>query len=82
MYLKELCFPDSWMGSLYKNIQSMQEFLKAPFLVLHFSYYILMTFLMMLSVILLSMLMILLESIIKNLLHFENHKKNAVFKKI
>ena len=49
-----------WMESLHKNIQLMQEFLKAPFLVLHFSYYTLMTFLMMLSVILLSMLMILL----------------------
>ena len=36
------------------------EFLKAPFLVLHFSHYILMTFLMMLFPILLSMLMILL----------------------
>ena len=47
-------------GSLHKNIQLMLEFLKAPFLVLHFSYYTLMTFLMMLSVILLSMLMILL----------------------
>ena len=50
-----------WMESLYKNIQLMQEFLKAPFLVLLFSYYTLMTFLMMLSVILLSMLMILLS---------------------
>ena len=39
----------------------MQEFLKAPFLVLHFSYYTSMTFLMMLSVILPSMLMILLS---------------------
>ena len=39
----------------------LQEFLKAPFLVLHFSYYTLMTFLMILSVILLSMLMILLS---------------------
>ena len=38
-----------------------KEFLKAPFLVLHFSYYTLMTFLMMLSVILQSMLMILLS---------------------
>ena len=28
-----------WMKSLHKNIQLMQEFLKAPFLVLHFSYY-------------------------------------------
>ena len=50
-----------WKGSLHKNIQLMQEFLKAPFLVLHFSYYTLMTFLMKLSVILLSMLMILLS---------------------
>ena len=33
----------------------------APFLILHFSYYIFMNFLMMLSVILLSMLMILLS---------------------
>ena len=40
-----------WMGSLHKNIQLMLEFLKAPFLVLHFSYYILMTFLTMSSVI-------------------------------
>ena len=47
------------MGSLHKNTHLMLEFLKAVFLVLHFSYYTLMTFLM-LSVILLSMLMILL----------------------
>ena len=40
-----------WMGILHKNIQVM---------VLHFSYYILVTFLMMLYVILLSMLMTLL----------------------
>ena len=50
-----------WMASLHKSIQLMLEFLKAPFLVPHFSYYILMTFLMMLSVILLSLLMILLS---------------------
>ena len=49
------------MGSLHKNIQLMLEFLKGPFLVLHFSYYKLMTFLMMLSVILLFLLMILLS---------------------
>ena len=49
------------MESLHKNIQLMQEFLKAPFLVLHFSYYTLVTFLMMLSVILQSMLIILLS---------------------
>ena len=50
-----------WMESLHKNIQLMREFLKAPFLVLHFSYYTLMIFLTMVSVILLSMLMILLS---------------------
>ena len=50
-----------WMESLHKNIQLMLVFPKAPFLVLHFSYYRLMTFLMMLSVILVSMLMILLS---------------------
>ena len=50
-----------WMGSLHKNIQLMLEFPKGPFLVLHFSYYTLMTFLMMLSVILLSMPMIILS---------------------
>ena len=46
-------FEQFWMGSLHKNIQLMLEFLKAPFLVLHFSYYTLMAFLMILSVILL-----------------------------
>ena len=51
------------MGSLNKNIQLMLEFLKGPFLVLHFSKYTLMTFLMMLSVILLSMQMILLSTL-------------------
>ena len=58
-----------WMGSLHKNIQLMLEF-KAPFLVLHFSCYTLMTFLTMLSVILLSMLMILLSilSVIRHLI--------------
>ena len=39
------------MESLHKNIQLMLEFRKTPFLVLHFSYYTLMTFLAMLSVI-------------------------------
>ena len=59
-----------WMESLHRNIQLMLEFLKAPFLVLHFSYYTLMNFLMMLSVILLSMLMILLSilSVIRHLI--------------
>ena len=50
-----------WMGSIHKKIQLILQFLKGPFLVLHFSYYALMTFLMMLSVILLSLLMILLS---------------------
>ena len=59
-----------WMEILHKNIQLMWEFLKTPFLVLQFSYYTLMTFLMMLSVILLSMLMILLSilSVIRHLI--------------
>ena len=49
---------------------NLMEFLKDPFLVLHFSYYTLMTFLTMLSVILLSMLMILLSflSVIRHLI--------------
>ena len=65
-----------WMGSLHKNIQLMLEFLKAPFLVLHFSYYTLMT-LLMLSVILLSMLMILLSilSVIRHLICGRNLKR-------
>ena len=41
-----------WMRNLHKNIQLMLEFLKAPFLILHFSDYSLMTSLIMLSVIL------------------------------
>ena len=51
------------IGSLHKNIQFMLEFLKGPFLVLHFSCYTLITFLLMSSVILLSMLMILLPTL-------------------
>ena len=55
--------------SFQKNIQLMLDFLKAPSLVLHFSYYTLMTFLMMLSVILLSKLMILfILSVIRHLI--------------
>ena len=48
-----------WIGRLHKNIQLMLEFLKIPFLVLHFSCYTLMKFLMMLSVMVISMLMML-----------------------
>ena len=46
-----------------KNIQLMLKFLKAPFLVIKFSYYTLMTFLVILSVIFLLMLMILLSAL-------------------
>ena len=52
-----------WMGNLDKNIQLIIEFLKASFLVLHFSYYTLVTFLMMSSVILVSVLMILFSTL-------------------
>ena len=41
-----------WIRSLHKIIQLKQELLKGLVLVLHFSYYTLMTFLIMLSVIL------------------------------
>ena len=59
-----------WVRNLHKNIQLMLEFLRAYFLVEHFSCYTSMTFLMMLSVILLSMLMILLSnlSVIRHLI--------------
>ena len=59
-----------WMVNPHKNIQLMLEFLKSLFLVLDFSYYTLMTFLMMLSVILLSMLMILLptQNVVRHLI--------------
>ena len=57
-FLRNRQFQVFWMGSLHKNLQLMLELLKAPFLVLHFSYYTLITFLRILSVIFLSMLMI------------------------
>ena len=40
------------MGSCHKNIHLMLELFKASLMVLHFSFYTLMTFLMMLSAIL------------------------------
>ena len=55
------CFEWFWMVSLHMNDQVMLDSPKASFLVLHFFYYTLMTFLMILSGILLSMLMILLS---------------------
>ena len=62
-----------WMESLHKNIQLMREFLKAPFLVLQFSYYTLMIFLTMLSVILLSTLILLsILSVIGHLISGNN----------
>ena len=51
------------MGSLPKNIHLILEFLKALFVVLHFSYYTLMSSLMVLSVILLSVRMILVSTL-------------------
>ena len=52
------------MGSLHKNIQLMLEFFKGSFLVLHYCYYTLMTFLVMFYVLLLSILMLLLSLLI------------------
>ena len=49
-----------WMGSLHENIQFMLEFLNTPFLILHFSKYTMMTFLMINSLIVLTMLVIVL----------------------
>ena len=65
-----------WMESLHRNIQLMMELLKSPFLALNFSYYTVMTFLMMVSVILLSMLMTLLSilSVIRHLICGNNLK--------
>ena len=51
-----------WMvlnGKSSQECPVMLEFLKGPFLILHFSYYTLVTLLLMLSVILLSMLIML-----------------------
>ena len=52
----------AWLCCFLAKDDFDRNFLKALFLVLHFSYYTLMTFLMMLYVILLSMLMILLST--------------------
>ena len=56
------------------DVQLILEFLKAPFLVLHFCCYTYMTFLKMLSVILLSILMKLLSTltVIRNLIGGNN----------
>ena len=58
-----------WIGSLHQTIQLMLEFLKGEILVLHFSYYTLMTFVMMLSKVLLPLLMVLIysQSVIRHL---------------
>ena len=53
-----------WVDDLHKSIQLRLVFFKVPFLVLHFSCYTRMTFLMMFFVILLSVLMILLCTLI------------------
>ena len=67
-----------WMESLHKNIQLMLEFFKTPFLVLYFSCYTLMAFMMMLFVILISMLMIQLSvlSVIWHLICGNKKKTN------
>ena len=62
------------MESLPKNIQLMLEFLKAALLLLHFSFYTLMTFLMMVPVILLFMLMILLSTL--NVIRHQTYGNN------
>ena len=63
-----------WMVTLHMNIQLMLEFFKAPFSALHFYYYTLMTFLIMLFVVLLTMLKILLStlSVIRHLIRGNN----------
>ena len=58
-----------WMEGLHKNIQLLLKSHKAPFLVLHFSYYTLMTFLTMLSVILLLFILMILLSILSVIRH-------------
>ena len=55
------CFKWFWMEDLHKNIQLMLKFLQGPFLVLHLSCCMLMTFLMVLSAILIPMLMMVLS---------------------
>ena len=50
-------------GKSSQEYPVMMEFLNGPFLVLNFSYYILMTFRIILSVILVSMLMILTSTL-------------------
>ena len=52
-----------WVFRNFKIISLMLGFLKVPFLVLHFTYHTLMTFLMMVSVVLPLMLMILLSTV-------------------
>ena len=42
LFLYRILYP-SWMGSLLKRIQLMLEFIRAPFMVLHFFYFISMT---------------------------------------
>ena len=59
-----------WMISLHRNILLMLAFIMSLYLVFHFSYYKLITFLMMLCVIQLSRLMIVLsiQSLIRHLI--------------
>ena len=86
-------FSNWWLWVILDGKSSQEypvnvEFFKALFLVLHFSYYTLMTFLMMLSVILLSMLMIILCTIcvIRHLICGNNYNwllnLNLIYKKL
>ena len=70
------CFEWFWMESLHKNTQLILEFLKVPFVDVHFSCCILVTVRMTLSVILLSMLIILLSilTVIKHRICDNNFK--------
>ena len=56
-------FESLWMGNLRKNIQLMLLFFKAPYLVILFSYYLSMAFLMIVSATLLSLQMALLYTL-------------------
>ena len=70
-----------WMRSLHNSIQVMVEFLKAPFSVLHFSLYTLLTFLMMM---LLSLLWLSYKAIYnlgsQSLPSYQKHRQTSAYK--
>ena len=57
-----------WIGSLRKTTQLMLVFFKAAFLVLHFSYYISMTFLMLIAILLYTLILLSTLSVIRHLI--------------